>query len=235
MPIDHAYVRAILERFEGKAIAQAYVPAKNGVPLGVSGVTIGTGVDLGQQTRSGLLGMGVPPAVVDKLAPYLGLKKNEAQAALQVRPLRLIPAEVDALDAAVIGRYTRDIAARYDRDKPATPFAALPKQAQAVLVSILYQRGPAYPRKAPQLWQALLAGQWIAAAAWLRNPANGGGYHSRRKAEGDILAEIAPGGGYAPPPVHSLIASGGQRAPRPLDSAPGAVPLDPNCWWQGYR
>ena len=47
MSIDHAYIRATLERFEGKGIASAYVPAKNGVPLGVSGVTVGTGVDLG--------------------------------------------------------------------------------------------------------------------------------------------------------------------------------------------
>ena len=227
MTIDHVYIRATLERFEGKGIARAYVPAKNGVPLGVSGVTIGTGVDLGQQTRAGLIGMGVPSAVVGKLVPYLGLKQSAAQDALRQRPLILAPAEVADLDAAVISRYTRDIAARYDRDKPVNAFASLPKQAQAVIVSILYQRGPGYPRKAPQLWRALLAGQWIAAAAWLCNPANGGGYHSRRKAEGDLLAEIEGDGEGG--------ASGGQRAPRPLDSPPGALPLDPNCWWQGHK
>ena len=96
--------------------------------------------------------------MVDKLVPYLGLKKSAAQAALEKRPLVLAPAEVAALDAAVISRYTRDIAARYDGDKPVSAFAGLPKQAQAVLVSILYQRGPGYPRKAPQLWRVLLAG-----------------------------------------------------------------------------
>ena len=65
------------------------------------------------------------------------------------------------------------------------------------------------------------------AAAWLCNPANGGGYHSRRKAEGDLLAEIEGDGEGG--------ASGGQRASRPLDSPPGALPLDPNCWWQGHK
>ena len=190
MSIDHSYIRATLERFEGKGLTKGYVPSKNGVPLGVSGVTIGTGVDLGQQTADRLLNMGVPPETVAKFAPYLGLKKTAAQAALRQSPLVLSPAEVEALDRAVISRYTRDIAARYDRDAPAATFANLPKQAQAVLVSILFQRGLGYPAKAPQLWQALLIGHWSAAADWLRNPANGGGYHSRRKAEGEILESI---------------------------------------------
>ena len=78
MPIDHNYIRAILERFEGKGIARGYVPMKNGEVLGVSGVTIATGVDLGQQTGAGLLDMGVPHAVVKKLLPYIGLKKAAA-------------------------------------------------------------------------------------------------------------------------------------------------------------
>ena len=195
MPIDHSYIRATLERFEGKGLTRAYVPSKNGVPLGVSGVTIGTGVDLGQQKADRLLHMGVPPAIVDKFAPYLGLRQTEAQAALRALPLVLSPAEVESLDQAVISRYIRDIASRYDRDTPAAIFANLPKEAQAVLVSILFQRGLAYPAKAPQLWQALLTGNWPAAATWLQNPANGGGYHSRRKAEGEMLNELGDASG----------------------------------------
>ena len=230
MPIAHDYIRATLERFEGKGLTKGYVPSKNGVPLGVSGVTIGTGVDLGQQTADRLLHMGVPPAVVDKFTPYLGLKKTDAQAALRALPLILSPAEVESLDQAVISRYTRDIAARYDRDAPAATFSSLPKEAQAVLVSILFQRGLAYPAKAPQLWRALLAGHWQAAATWLQSPANGGGYHSRRKAEGEMLTEL---GG----------ASGGQRegAALPLDSLPrrGAAPFETRIgedgvWWEKH-
>ena len=190
MPIDHNYIRAILERFEGKGIARGYVPSKNGVPLGVSGVTIGTGVDLGQQTGPGLLDMGVPHAVVRKLLPYIGLKKDAALAAIKDQPLVLTPAEVAALDDAVFARYLRDIEARYNKDNPASPFADLPPEAQAVLVSILYQRGLGSPKSYPNTWTLLLKGDWPGAAAKLCNGALWDGYQARRAAEGKLLKQI---------------------------------------------
>lgn len=193
MPIDHNYIRATLERFEGAGIRRGYVPCdKTGRPLGVSGVTIGTGVDLGQQTGAGLLDMGVPHAVVKKLLPYIGLKKDAALAAIKDQPLTLSPAETSALDDAVIKRYLRDIEARYNKDNPASPFADLPPEAQAVLVSILYQRGLGSPKSYPNTWALLLKGEWAEAAAKLRNAALWDGYQSRRRAEGDILLKIAP-------------------------------------------
>ena len=192
MPINFDFIRATLERFEGKGIARAYVPAKNGVPLGVSGVTIGTGVDLGQQTALGLLDMGVPFEIVDKLRPYLGYKKQDAQAILRERPLALSAAEVDALDSAVIGRYIRDIATRYNKDNPSALFADIPHQAQAVIVSVLYQRGLGSPKNFPQTWKLLLAGDWQAAADKLCNGALWDGYQTRRAAEGQILRGIEP-------------------------------------------
>lgn len=192
MPINYNYIRAILERFEGKGIARGYVPSKNGVPLGVSGVTIGTGVDLGQQTGAGLLDMGVPHAVVKKLLPYIGLKKAAAQDALRRQPLVLTAEEVAALDDAVIRRYVRDIEARYNKDNPASPFADSPPEAQAVLVSILYQRGLGSPKNYPNTWKLLLAGDWPGAAAKLCNGALWDGYQTRRAAEGKLLKQIKP-------------------------------------------
>lgn len=193
MPIDHNYIRAILERFEGKGIARGYVPCdKAGRPLGVSGVTIGTGVDLGQQTGAGLLDMGVPHAVVKKLLPYIGLKKAAALAAIKAQPLVLTPAEVAAIDDAVFARYVRDIEARYNKDNPASPFADSPPEAQAVLVSILYQRGLGSPKNYPNTWKLLLAGDWPGAAAKLCNGALWDGYQTRRAAEGELLKRIKP-------------------------------------------
>ena len=193
MPIDHNYIRATLERFEGKGITRGYVPCKGGVPLGVSGVTIGTGCDLGQQTAAALLDMGVPHSVVIKLLPYIGLKKQAAVDAIKCQALTLTAKEVKTLDDAVIGQYVKNIAAHYDKSNPYQPFAAIPRQAQAVIVSILYQRGLGFSGKAPVLWRAMLAGDWKTAATWLCDPANGGGYHSRRKAEGELLKQIKPG------------------------------------------
>ena len=192
MSINVEFIRATLESFEGKGIAKGYVPAKNGVALGVSGVTIGTGVDLGQQTGAGLMDMGVPHSVVKKLLPYIGLKKAAAQDALRRQPLTLTAEEVAALDDAVIRRYVRDIEARYNKNFPASPFADIPREAQAVVVSLLYQLGLGSPAKFPRTWNALQAGDWKDAARRLGDGLLWDGYQTRRAAEGKLLKRIKP-------------------------------------------
>ena len=193
MSINFDFIKNFLGPLEGAGVTRGYVPCdKAGRPLGVSGVTIGTGVDLGQQTGAGLLDMGVPHAVVKKLLPYIGLKKAAALAAIKAQPLVLTPAEVAAIDDAVFARYVRDIEARYNKDNPASPFADLPPEAQAVLVSILYQRGLGSPKNYPNTWKLLLAGDWPGAAAKLCNGALWDGYQTRRAAEGKLLKRIKP-------------------------------------------
>ena len=193
MSINIDFIKKFLGLMEGQGITRGYVPCdKTGRPLGVSGVTIGTGVDLGQQTGAGLLDMGVPHAVVKKLLPYIGLKKAAALAAIKAQPLVLTPAEVAAIDDAVFARYVRDIEARYNKDNPASPFADSPPEAQAVLVSILYQRGLGSPKNYPNTWKLLLAGDWPGAAAKLCNGALWDGYQTRRAAEGKLLKRIKP-------------------------------------------
>ena len=193
MSINFNFIKNFLGPLEGAGVTRGYVPCdKAGRPLGVSGVTIGTGVDLGQQTGAGLLDMGVPHAVVKKLLPYIGLKKAAALAAIKAQPLVLTPAEVAAIDDAVFARYVRDIEARYNKDNPASPFADSPPEAQAVLVSILYQRGLGSPKNYPNTWKLLLAGDWPGAAAKLCNWALWDGYQTRRAAEGKLLKRIKP-------------------------------------------
>ncbi len=193
MSINFNFIKNFLGPLEGAGVTRGYVPCdKAGRPLGVSGVTIGTGVDLGQQTGAGLLDMGVPHAVVKKLLPYIGLKKAAALAAIKAQPLVLTPAEVAAIDDAVFARYVRDIEARYNKDNPASPFADSPPEAQAVLVSILYQRGLGSPKNYPNTWKLLLAGDWPGAAAKLCNGALWDGYQTRRAAEGKLLKRIKP-------------------------------------------
>ena len=193
MSINFNFIKNFLGPLEGAGVTRGYVPCdKAGRPLGVSGVTIGTGVDLGQQTGAGLLDMGVPHAVVKKLLPYIGLKKAAALAAIKAQPLVLTPAEVAAIDDAVFARYVRDIEARYNKDNPASTFADSPPEAQAVLVSILYQRGLGSPKNYPNTWKLLLAGDWPGAAAKLCNGALWDGYQTRRAAEGKLLKRIKP-------------------------------------------
>ena len=184
------YIRTVLERFEGKSITKGYVPSSNGEPIGVSGVTIATGLDLGQQTRTGLEAMGIPAALVDRFAPYLGVQKKEAQYILSKYPLTLTRDEVAAVDAAVHAKYIEATAALFGSDT----FAVAPKEVQAVAVSLHYQFGTPFRKASPALgnaWAAMQRGDYARAAAQLRDPLGWSKPHQqyckRRQSEAALL------------------------------------------------
>lgn len=203
-------IEAVLTRFEGKRATEAYIPCRymgglSGItanyvggddadrysPLGVSGVTIATGIDLGQATGDALTGMGVPPELVAKLKPFLGKKGRTAVYALyQSGGFCITAAEAELLDERMHSHYIALVEARYDRDRKGRPFAELPWQAQAVIVSLLYQRGVNSTNRYPKTWAALCREDWADAAARLKNPRLWQGYQTRRKGEGQILEEL---------------------------------------------
>lgn len=217
MPIDIPAIRAFLNRpgIEGPQQRRGYIPCYwnpagaapgsvrrtrnyTGQPrpeeytaMGVSGVTVGTGVDLGQTDADTLRGAGAPDGLVNTLRPYLGRKQDAAIRTLHRLPLTLSAASADVLDAAVHALHARRIAARYDNDSPVAPFASLPPQAQAAIFSLLYQLGCAGgPRRAPRTWAAFLSGDWRDAAARLRRGSLWEGYQARRALEGKHLSEL---------------------------------------------
>lgn len=199
--IDMQYISRVLRRFESRQFV-AYVPCENrnftghnarescGPVLGVSGVTVGTGLDLGQQSESGLRGMGIPEDLLDKLCPYIGLRRSAAIDALERRPLTLSHDEVDILDACVHRTYVERVAKLYDSERvgPAL-FSECPPQAQAVIASVFYQLGayngdPGYRT----LWSHLVRQDWAAAVKELKTGFKR--YPTRRRAEGEILEEL---------------------------------------------
>lgn len=218
MPINIPCIRAFLNRpgIEGPQQVRGYIPCHwtrgrtrnyTGQPhpeeytaMGASGVTIGTGVDLGQTNADTLRGAGVADGIVNCLLPYLGLKREAAVRKLHELPLTVSRATADVLDNAVIGLHAGRIAARYNQDSPVAAFADLPPQAQAVIVSLLYQLGcTGGPRRAPHTWAALLAGDWRDAAARLGKGSLWEGYQARRALEGKYLSEAVrrpDGGGF---------------------------------------
>lgn len=159
-------------------------------PMGISGVTVGTGVDLGQTDADTLRGIGVTDSLVSRLRPYLGRRKEDAVAALHDAPLALSRAEADSLDAAMLRHHVTMIRTRYDRDAGAGAFASLPWQAQAVIVSLLYQRGVNSTGRYPNTWAAFLRRDWADAARRLKTAAYWSGYQSRRAREGRLLEEL---------------------------------------------
>ncbi|MDL2315697.1 pesticin C-terminus-like muramidase [Desulfovibrio sp. OttesenSCG-928-A18] len=183
MPIEDAYIRSVLERFENggrPGLTKGYIPRKNGKILGHSGVTIGTGVDLGQQSRDGLLAMGVPDSIVSKFTPYLGKQKEAAAAALAAHPLVLSPADVAILDAAVAAGYISATKRRFN-SRTSRRFADRPKEIQAVAVSLEYHLGPA---RAALYVDPLADGDYAEAARRLRRARD---YASRRLGEAELV------------------------------------------------
>ena len=112
--------------------------------------------------------------------------------ALHRLPLTISQAVADELDAAMLNHHITKIADYYDRavGLPGR-FATLPWQAQAVIVSIQYQRGVNSPRKYPNTWKAFVNQDWQDAAARLKNGRLWSGYQKRRALEGKLLEEIA--------------------------------------------
>ena len=213
--IEEEKIFSWLTKVEGQMVTRGYIPCwiagtgrkksknyrgDNGSPssveaMGVSGVTIGVGVDLGQQTESQLRYWGVSAALMDKLRPYIGKKKHAACVALNLKPLTLTEDETRELCNAEHHGYMVDEVERvwnysYGRNGK---YADLPWQAQCVIFSLVYQLGwGGLRRRGPATLAALEAHDWPRAVRNLLSGAKGwnGEYWQRRAVEGRLLAEL---------------------------------------------
>ncbi len=185
----------MIGELEGNKLA-GYVPERNGVALGSSGVTIGMGVDLGQMDQQALDALDVAQSVKDKLKLYLGLKGAAAQAKLKSAPLELAQNDVQELNAAVQTRQIDELRRGYDQAVGASgaKFDDLPEEAQTVIASVKFQNGNiwASTHKNPnvaKLWKAATQRDWATMQSVLRNwtPKD---YKTRRNKEADYLEPI---------------------------------------------
>lgn len=203
---DIAHISSFLTTVEGPRQTQGYIPCNlkaggtanyRGGPfperyaaMGASGVTIGTGCDLGQTDADTLRAYGLDDqCLLDCFAPYLGLKQDAAIMRLHEKPLSITPAQAEKLDHAVHGGYlARYVRPAYDRAS-AVPFDALPPQAQAVVMSVCFQKGCGGVRRDwPKLWSYLTAQNWASAANELQTGFRQ--YQNRRMAEGKHLSTL---------------------------------------------
>lgn len=203
MPIFTDFISAFLTRMEERHCV-AYIPCRRknfdghgnaadcGEPVGQSGVTIGAGLDLGQQSEADLRRMGLERELIDLFRPYLGKKRVSAIQALAAAPLTITETQCDAVNRAVHGDYIRRAADLYDRNTKGLPFAELPQEAQAVIVSLFYQLGSPFPSRShtgyPALYGHLCRGYWQAAALELKTGFKK--YACRRRQEGELLESI---------------------------------------------
>lgn len=198
------YINDFLNRqgVEGPRQLRGYIPARPGnfygnanqrpdtyTVIGVSGVTIATGCDLGQTDAATLQSYGLPLAIVNQLRPYLGQKSAAAIAKLSALPLTIAADTAALLDECVHAGYLQRYVAPAYKKASGADFDTLPKQAQAVVFSVCYQKGCGGVRRDwPKLWGYLVAQDWCAASKELRTGFTL--YKLRRRIEGDLLQEL---------------------------------------------
>lgn len=177
-------------RTGGTANYKGYTEPDNYMAMGASGVTIGTGCDLGQTDLNTLRGYGLTDeGLLGKLARYTGKKKDAALRTLYAYPLTITIEQATALDHAVHGGYLkRYVIPAYDKDSP-VKFDDLPDQAQAVVMSVCFQKGCGGVRRDwPKTWRYLVTQDWRSAARELATGFKN--YKSRRAIEGRLLEEL---------------------------------------------
>ena len=166
---------------EGEAINNAYVPQnEDGNPEGQSGVTVGTGVDLGSKDRAYFDGL--DEDLVEKLEPYFGQRRENAQTILAISPLTLTDAEVSELDQFVKDKELATLRTRWNQDST-TEWDDLPENQATAVASVFYQYGPKMFEH--NYWTQTTSGDWTAARNNLRN--YGDRYNSRRNREATYL------------------------------------------------
>lgn len=158
--------------------------------MGASGVTIATGLDLGQRNARELEGWGLGRSLLERFRPYLGKRKAAALQALWQAPLGIDRTEAALCERVTLGSYLeRLVIPAWEADAGAS-FAHLPWQAQTVIFSLCYHKGIAGARKGcPITWALLTAQNWQGAARELINGFSQ--YASRRAMEGRLLQELA--------------------------------------------
>ncbi len=181
--IDRDFMRsAAIEGFR----LTAYVP-----PAGQSGVSIATGIDLGQMSRSDIDNLPLPAVLRSALRPYAGCRGSFAARVLTSAPLSLSQSEADALDDAVITRsvaklrnqYNAAIGAEIASDTRFT-WDELSDVQQTVIFSVAWQYGD-LPSRCPRFWSFAKAQDWPRLIAELEDFKDA--YPTRRKAEAAYL------------------------------------------------
>ncbi len=167
---------------EGGRTTKGYVPEPE---KSKSGITIGTGVDLGQMGETDLERFNLPEPIKLKLRPYLGKIKQDAVRLLHERPLQVSDDEAQEIDKAVKASSLNRVAKRYNSSSE-TDFDSLPDGVQTVIASVAFQYGD-LASQTPNFWRQVTSGDWQGAYKNLRN--FGDAYKTRRNKEADLLQE----------------------------------------------
>lgn len=191
---------AFIEEREGKAVLTGYVPTKaDGTILGKSGVTVGSGVDLGQMNEYEINHLDISTDLKTKLKPFALKKLADATKALEdykttnKADFALTEAEVTELDIAMRKKQVKTLTSAYNKAVAAKTttlqFEQLPSGIQTAIASLGFQYGMSMASHSnssvKDFWTNVTDQDWEAAATKLEN--FGDVYTTRRKLEAEKL------------------------------------------------
>jgi len=180
---------SFIQRAEGRKL-KGYVPMRAGQVIGKSGVTVGTGVDLGQRTREEIRALEIPEPLKEKLTPYAERRREEAVNFLRDHPLELTDEEAEQLDVGVIHRDIRRMATKFESDS-GFKFGSMPWQVQTVLASLAVNLGPNLYISIPRTWKTAINRDWVGLFYRLDNfPSKQPELTARRKREAGLIAQL---------------------------------------------
>lgn len=159
----------------------AYIPEdKDGKVIDQSGVTVGTGVDLGSKNEEYFKDL--EPSILNKLKPHFGKKREAAQKSLEENPFSLTEEEAQVLDNFVKAKEFNVLKKRWDKDSEISWDDLTTNQATAI-ASVYYQHGN--QTFGYNFWDQTTSGDWDSAYENLMTW--GGSTPSRRRDEAALL------------------------------------------------
>ncbi len=172
-----------ISELEGRLQTKGYIPAGRSK----SGVTISTGIDIGQMNALEISQLDISEVLKKKLALYAGKIKKEAKKYLTDNPLTITEDEAKKLYEAVKARHINSLIKNYNASS-SFDFCELPKEAQTVIASVAFQYGVYLQQSAPMFWSAVIKKDWKKAYEILLDFKEA--YSTRRKKEAKYLEPL---------------------------------------------
>lgn len=180
---------AFIYKLEGRRL-EGYVPrGEDHHPLENSGVTVATGVDIGQRDRAEIIRLFIPDELKRKLLPYVLLKGQKALLALKLKPLKITDNEATELDRAIFNVIVNRVEDLYNKDS-CIAFDRSPAILQTVIASLAWNFGPNL-NKMPDLWSLIVSHDYARLAEFLENfPGKQKELDSRRDKEAALIKKL---------------------------------------------
>jgi GH24 family phage-related lysozyme (muramidase) len=176
--------RHFIDKMEG-VVMKGYVPLPKTTK---SGVTIGSGFDLGQMHPKEFKQLPINEALKAKLLPYVGLRQFKAVAFLKAHPLKINTIELQEVNAIAANKILQPLVKSYNKASKVS-FTDLPPEAQTALFSFAYQYGPGFMKKSStsRLWHYYVAQDWAKVSQTLRSFKM---YSPRRRQEAQLIMKL---------------------------------------------